>query len=115
MHCNITVLVENINICRYFYREILFQTEPVLDSNFQVIFPINNETSLILESSPGPKFEHSACACRIELAVDDLQSLKERMLKNGAPLTEAFSRSHSPFYHGYDPEGNLLCFYESDR
>ena len=111
MHCNITVLAENIDICRYFYREAVFASEPVLDSNFQVIFQINDDTTLTLESARGLKFEQVPTACRIELEVDDIESLKARMSKNGTPLTEAFSRSHSPFYHGYDPEGNLLCFY----
>ena len=108
MRCEIVLLVENIDICRYFYREVLGLGEPVQDGNFQTVFELNEFTSLVLEKCELPFMTHASSACRFTLISDDLAGIQERMQKNGTPLSAGFSRMGDDIFRGKDPEGN--CF-----
>ena len=108
MHCDIILLVDNLDVCRYFYREVVGFGEPEQDSNFQVVFRLNEKTSLVLEKCSSPWLEHASGACRFALEVDDLGSLMDRMQKNGTPLADGFSRFGRSAYQGIDPEGNVF-------
>ena len=72
MDCEIVLLVENIDICRYFYRETLGLGEPEMDSNFEVIFRLNESTVLVLEQCDAKYLEHSSSACRFALNISDI-------------------------------------------
>ena len=108
MDCEIVLLVENIDICRYFYRETLGLGEPEMDSNFEVIFRLNESTVLVLEQCDAKYLEHSSSACRFALNISDFEVLKLRMQKNGTPLTEEFTRYGKKAFRGIDPEGNVF-------
>ena len=49
MDCEIILMTENIDVCRYFYREVVGLGEPELDSCQQVIFRLGKEAVLVLE------------------------------------------------------------------
>ena len=108
MRCEIVLLVENIDVCRYFYREVFGLGEPVCDSNFQTVFVLNEFTSLVLERCELPYLEHASGACRFTVEVADFTAFSERMQKNGTPLSAGFSRMDNDLYCGSDPEGNLF-------
>ncbi|MBE6355711.1 MAG: hypothetical protein E7058_01200 [Lentisphaerae bacterium] len=108
MRCEIVLLVENIDICRYFYREVLGLGEPVIDSNFQTVFVLNESAALVLEKCELPYMAHASASCRFALETTDLAALQERMQKNGTPLSTGFSRMDKDVYCGSDPEGNVF-------
>ncbi len=108
MDCEIVLLVADIDVCRYFYRETLGLGEPEFDSNFQVVFRLNGSTVLILEQCNATFLEHSSSACRFVLKHPDFEALKQRMQKNGTPLTEEFARYGKKALRGIDPEGNVF-------
>ena len=108
MDCEIVLLVADIDVCRYFYRETLGLGEPEFDSNFQVVFRLNGSTVLILEQCNAAFLEHSSSACRFVLKYPDFEALKQRMQKNGTPLTEEFARYGKKAFRGIDPEGNVF-------
>lgn len=108
MDCEIVILVENIDICRYFYRETLGLGEPELDSNFQVIFRLSESAVLVLEQCGANYLEHSSGACRFVLDFPDPAALILRMQKNGTPLVEDFNRYGKKTLRGIDPEGNVF-------
>jgi catechol-2,3-dioxygenase len=108
MDCEIVILAENIDVCRYFYRETLGLGEPVQDSAFQVIFSLNPHTRLVLEKCPLPYLEHASSACRFTVIADDLETFISRLEKNGVALNDGFDRSGRKAYCGIDPEGNAF-------
>ena len=108
MRCEIVLLVENIDVCRYFYREIIQLDKVILDSNFQTVFQLDENCTLRLEKCELPHLEHLSGACSFSLAVKDLPGLEERMRKNGTPLVKSFSRFGETLYRVRDPEDNFF-------
>ena len=108
MDCEIVILAENIDVCRYFYREVFGLGEPVTDSNFKTVFVLNESTSLVLEKCELPYMSHAAGACRFTVEVSDFAAFEKRMQKNGTPLSTGFSRMGRELYYGSDPEGNIF-------
>ena len=113
MRCEIVLLVENLDICRYFYREVLKLDPMVTDSNFQTVFQLSEQCTLRLEKCELPFLEHLSGACSFSLETGDLPALQERMQKNGTPLEKSFSRSGVESYRGRDPEGNFFQITEA--
>ena len=111
MRCEIVLLVENLDICRYFYRSTLKLGEPVFDSNFQVEFLLNRDTLLVLEKCTSPYLEHSSSACSFMLEVNDLPELIKHLERECCPVDEAFRTGGKKAFRVSDPEGNkvLLC------
>lgn len=108
MRCEIILLVENLDICRYFYREVLQLTEVVVDSNFQTVFQLNDFCSLRLEKCELPWLEHNSAACSFALETGDFPALQKRLELNGTPLEKTFSRFGVETWQGKDPEGNIF-------
>ncbi|MBE6378855.1 MAG: VOC family protein [Lentisphaerae bacterium] len=108
MDCEIVILAENIDVCRYFYRETLGLGEPVQDSAFQVIFPLNAHTRLVLEKCPLAYMEHASSACRFTLVADDLEKFVSRLETEGVVLSDGFDRSGRKILCAVDPEGNVF-------
>lgn len=109
MDCEIILPVENIDVCRYFYRDTVGLGEPEIDSNLLVSFRLNEHTSLVLEKCELPGLlSHASSACRFMLDAASLPGIRERMRKNGTPLADGFTRSGAKVSRGIDPDGN--CF-----
>ena len=108
MDCEIVILAENLDVCRYFYRETLGLGEPVADSAFQVIFALNPHTRLVLEKCPLPYLEHLSSACRFTIVADDLTKCISRLEKNAVAVNEGFDSSGCKVYYAVDPEGNVF-------
>lgn len=108
MDCEIILMTENIDVCRYFYREVVGLGEPELDSCQQVIFRLGKEAVLVLEKSELPCMGHASCACRFALGVKDIEALEKRMQQYGSPMRDGFGRLGRVVRRGSDPEGNLF-------
>ena len=108
MRSEIILLVENIDICRYFYRHTLGLGEPILDSTYMCAFALDDETFLVLEKSSASFMEHAASACRFALHFEDMDSVIERLKSAGENPVEAFTRFNQSAYRISDPEGNII-------
>lgn len=106
MSHEIVILVENIDVCRYFYREVLRVGELIADSNNRVVFAIGENAFLVLEKSAVNFMEHASGAVRMAFECDDVAALEARMIKDGSRLSDSFERLGRSCYRGCDPEGN---------
>ena len=104
----ITIKVENLTICRTFYRDILRLGAPVMDSNFWVEFKMKNGTSLLLDKvDQGEKL--SSCRgriswmCEIKDFDDTVAILKE---KGHEPIEKEEELDNKRIIPFCDPEGN---------
>lgn len=112
MQCEVVLLVSDIDLCRHFYREVLGLGEPVMDSNFQTVFQIGDDTVLVLEKSGRCGAEPGLSSCCPAFHLEDLPGVEARMAKNSTPLEEGFARMGKKVLRGKDPEGNsfwLIC------
>ncbi len=114
MDCEIVILVENIDICRYFYRETLGLGEPLQDSSFQVMFKLNEKTALVLEKCGMPYLEHASGACRFSLVPEDGGKIIEHLKNNGVTVEDGFDISGRRVYRAADPEGNIFQIIDGD-
>jgi hypothetical protein len=112
MRCEIVLLVENLDICRYFYRNTLKLGEPVTDSNFQVEFMLNSGTFLVLEKCTLPYLEHASSACCFTLEVDGLAGLAEHLENECCTVEEAYRSGGKKDFRVFDPEGNKILLSE---
>ena len=106
MDCEIVILAENIDVCRYFYREVLHIGTPVVDSNNRVVFALDENSSLVLEKSAAKYMEHASSAVRFAFECSSISELESRMVKDGSRLSDGFERLGRTCYRGCDPEGN---------
>ena len=106
MYHEVIVLVENIDRCRYFYREVLKLEEVVLDSSSHVVFALNENSVLVLEHCPEKFMEHASGAVRFAIGCSDIAGVVASMQKEELPLSPSFERLGRTCYRGCDPEGN---------
>jgi len=100
--------VENIDICRSFYRDILNLGCPVLDSNFWVEFKLPGGFSLALERKEKEE-KLPECMGRISwlCKVDDVNTAIERLGQFGYEyLNVEEHKMGFKLYMFCDPEGN---------
>ena len=108
MHNEIVILVENLDVCRYFYREVLQIGQITWDSNYHVVFALDENTDLVLEKNGGKYLEHASGAVRFAFQCSDSPALNERLKKDGVPLSDGFERLGKTCYRGNDPDGNVF-------
>lgn len=111
MRHEIIVQVENIDVCRYFYREILQIGPMILDSNSHVVFTVDENCDLVLEKNTGKYLEHASGAVHFAFHCNDIQALEERLKKDGLPLSDRFERLGKVYRRGSDPEGNVFYMF----
>ena len=104
----VTIKVENLTVCRTFYRDILRLGAPVMDSNFWVEFKMKNGVSLMLdEAEQGEKLSAGrgriAWMCEIKDFDDTIALLKEKGHDPISPEEKIADKRVIPFC---DPEGN---------
>lgn len=111
----IVIRVEDMELCRAFYRDIIGLGAPVMDSSFWCEFAINDSVSLCLEQiTPGESLPDPSTRSAWILKVDDLEVFTERLSCYGY-----ISENTSADRFGYivrifaDPEGNL--FYATEK
>jgi len=110
----VIVKVENLNVCRSFYRDILNLGAPIMDSNFWVEFKINGSSSLILEQAvTGEKLPAGRGRISWLCTVEKMEETLNRLEKNGYELlAEEEERLGVKIYKLCDPEGNPLSICE---
>lgn len=106
----VVIKVENLNVSRTFYRDVLRLGPPVMDSNFWVEFKLDKKTSLLLEeAAPGEKLPTGrgriGWLCEVEDFQDTVEVLKE---KGHEPIAEEEERGGKKVLPFCDPEGNLF-------
>ena len=113
----IVVKVENLELCRVFYRDILSLGEPIIDSNFWVEFRIGEGVSLVLEKVDASE-RLSVRKGRISWLyhVDDLNKTISLLKKHGTePLAEKEERIGYRVIKFSDPEGNPFYLYSTQE
>lgn len=107
----VVIKVENIDICRSFYRDILQLGPPEIDSNFWVEFKIPGNASLLLErKEENEKIADSAGRISWIFSVKDVNDLVERLRQYGFEPLEVKNDTKTGIdvYEFCDPEGNLF-------
>ncbi len=108
MRLDNVLLVENLDVCRYFYRTSLALGEPVIDTNYLSVFAVNEGGTLILEKNPAAYLTHASTPGRIVLHVGDPEALAEKLKNDGIPVEKAFSLFFEDALRTSDPEGNII-------
>jgi len=109
----IVIKVNDLDICRTFYRDLLDLGEPSLDSSFAVRFTPADNFFLVLEKVSAPFLEHASAATSWSFECDDIQALSKRLDASGyAPLTPLRGSCRTDFYRGRDPENNVFLVKE---
>lgn len=109
MSSQIIIRVNDLDSCRYFYRQVLGLGEPYCDTTFGCCFNLDENLILILQKCALPYLEHASSATTWGFFCSDPEALVQRMQQNDTPLgdiEECFGRK---CYRCIDPEGN--CFF----
>ena len=114
-HLGLILRVNDIDMCRLFYRDLLELGEPVFDSTFAVVFQLTENLTLTLEKSAAEYLEHASAAATIAIAVPDLETFAEKLDSAGCPLDEDPVRiGITEYRRGLDPEGNPFLVFQAD-
>jgi predicted enzyme related to lactoylglutathione lyase len=99
--------VNNLELCRNFYRELLEPAAPVIDSNFLVEFNVGENVKLILALSNADFLEHASSAGGFMFSVDDPEAVINKLTKSGYELhaKNIFSQGRT-MIRCLDPENN---------
>jgi predicted enzyme related to lactoylglutathione lyase len=101
----IVIKVNDLEKCRFFYRNVLDLGEPVFDSNFAVSFDVDDRLSLTLEATDAKYLEHASSAVMWRFEVDDIDGMQKKMESAGVSFSKVEGGS-AEYYCGSDPEGN---------
>lgn len=109
----IVVKVENLDLCRVFYRDILELGPPISDSNFWVEFRLQQDVSLVLELvAKGEKLPVGRGRIAWLYQVPDLDRLTAKLKEHGCEaLQEEQERLGHRVLMFADPEGNPFHLY----
>ncbi|MPN54196.1 hypothetical protein SDC9_201865 [bioreactor metagenome] len=114
-HLGLVLRVNDLDICRLFYRDLLELGEPVFDSTFAVVFRLADKLTLTLEKSAAEYLEHASAATSLAISVPDLEAFAAKLDAGGCPLADEPVRIGIVSYRrGTDPEGNPLLVFQSD-
>lgn len=108
----IILKVANLDVCRFFYQNILDLGDPEMNSSFRVEFRTGEDCSLILEQQT-PDEALSAIDYKSPLSwkirIKNLDEIKERLLDNGYEMPLKAKDHNGEFLLGCkDPEGNTF-------
>jgi len=107
--------VNDLDMCRLFYRDLLELGEPVLDSTFAVVFRLTEHFTLTLEKSTAEYLEHASAASSFALAVPDLEVFAEKLDSGGCTLDpEPVRIGIIEYRRGVDPEGNPFFVFQAE-
>lgn len=110
----VIIKVNNIDLCRNFYRNVLNLGNPVIDSSFVVEFQINNDFFLMLEKTDARFLEHESSATSWSCRVDNINELLYRSRLHGYKLNmEKRSHEGEILYRCQDPEKNIFYIFNN--
>jgi predicted enzyme related to lactoylglutathione lyase len=114
----VIIKVENLDISRSFYRDILDLGSPVIDSNFWVEFRLPGDFSLVLEKkAEDEKIPETLGRISWMYKVKDIGEILKRLKEYGyEAIVEEGQRIGYKTYIFCDPEGNpfYLCSAKDD-
>jgi len=109
----VVIKVQNLNICRAFYRELIELGPPVMDSNFWVEFKMGENASLILEQIvTGETVPEGRGRISWLCEVNDFNYMIKKLKENGyEPIDENDEILGMKNQQFCDPEGNpfIIC------
>ena len=109
-----TVLqVNDLNLCRCFYRDTLNLGEPEIDSTELTVFRLNcdGEVFLVLQKNPLPCLEHASSAVSWFMKLPDATAIAKKLECDGYPVC-AVDLYGEEFFRISDPEGNAFFISE---
>ena len=109
MQQEIIILVNSLEQCRYFYREMIKLGEPVIDSSESAVFKLSENCTLVLENTQARYLEHTSSAVSWSIEVDDFDAICAVLEKNGHTSGEEFIRFGRRTRRICDPESNPFC------
>ena len=109
----IVIKVENLDVCRPFYRDLLELGTPLTDSNFWVEFRLDADASLVLEKvMPGEKTPVGRGKLSWFYRVADINKMVAKLKEAGhEPLADEQERLGYMIHMFGDPEGNPFYLY----
>jgi predicted enzyme related to lactoylglutathione lyase len=113
----VIIKVENLEISRAFYRDILELGNPVMDSNFWVEFRLPGNFSLFLEKKEDDeKIPESQGRLSWVYRVKNVKEILERLKKYGyEAIAEKEMRLGCKIHLFCDPEGNPFHIYPEEK
>ena len=104
----VVVRVENLNVARAFYRDILELGAPIMDSTFWVEFKLGDSAALVLEQArPGEKLVSTKGRVAWVCETPDIDELVDRLQELGhVPLPGETDKIGFKVLKYQDPEGN---------
>ena len=107
----VIIKVNDIDLCRNFYRDVLGLGDPVIDSNFGIEFRIN-DFFLILEKTDARFLEHESSATSWSCRVDNVNEVHYRSRLHGYRLNmEKRLHEGETLYRCQDPEKNVFYIF----
>ena len=112
----VIIKVNNIDICRNFYRNVLNLGDPVTDSNFCVEFQINDNFFLMLEKTDARFLEHESSAVSWSCEVASITDVRYNARLHGYQLNMN-KRTHEGevLYRCQDPEKNIFYLFSDEE
>ena len=112
----VIIKVNNIDICRNFYRNVLDLKDPVIDSSFCVEFHITKDFFLMLEKSDARFLEHESSATSWACKVKSIEDVRYRALLHAYKLNMS-KRLHEGeyLYRCQDPEKNVFYIFSDEE
>ena len=111
----VIIKVNNIDLCRNFYRNVLDLGDPVINSGFCVEFQINNEFFLTLEKTDARFLEHQSSATSWCCRVDNIDEVHHRSRLHGYKINmEKRSHEGEVLYRCQDPEKNIFYIFTGE-
>ena len=105
----IVIKVNDLDLCRMFYRDVIGFGQPCFDSSFAVQFQLTGNLRLTLEKNTAPFLEHASAATTWFFESSDISGIAQRLLDSGfARLVPAAEFGSSGYFRGRDPENNMF-------
>ena len=106
---SVVIKVNDLDLCRTFYRDVLGFGDPAIDSSFSVGFALADNFHLVLEKVSAPFLEHASAATAWSFGCADLKALSARLEGSGyAGLVPLRGSRRTDLYLGRDPENNVV-------
>jgi predicted enzyme related to lactoylglutathione lyase len=110
----VIIKVENIDVCRSFYRDVLELGAPVIDSNFWVEFKLQEDVSIVLEQAPeGEKIPPGRDRVSWLYRIDHIEEMLSKLKEHGHQPHSEEERLGYKVYQFLDPEGNPFYLYSA--
>lgn len=113
----VIIKVENLDVCRSFYRDILELGPPVIDSNFWVEFELQEKVSLVLEqAAQNEKLPAGHGRTSWLYYATNMDRLVKKLKAHGyEPLYAERERIGYKVHTFCDPEGNHFYLFSKEE